>query len=269
MHTLRQAVRGLARRPGLSVLVIVIMALSIGGVTSTFSAAMAILFQELPYRDAGRMVVLSLVSRVDGGDNQLSYLEIGDWRRRSSTLSDLVPYMDWQNRVLASGDVAERIQVHYSAPPYLEMLGARPALGRLFLPQEDGAPRSAPVIILSHELWARSFAHCRRRGGRDPRAGPPRHGDRADDRSALRVAPAGRRRWMVARGRTSPLGLGAAARPPTAPSCRWSYGRRARCAGGRSVTGQAEVCSLSRPAVSAVVQGNLIPALSPASRMDL
>jgi putative ABC transport system permease protein len=157
-QSFRQTARALAHRPGLSLFVILIMALCIGGIGSTFSAAKAILYQELPYRDADRLVVLNLVNRSDGGDNELSYLEINDWRRRTTALEDVTPYMDWQDRVLIEGDVVERIQVNYSAPAYLRALGARTVLGRLFSPQEDGAPRSAPVIILGNALWARSFA---------------------------------------------------------------------------------------------------------------
>jgi putative ABC transport system permease protein len=161
IRTLRQTARALAHRPGFSFFVILIMALAIGGVTSTFSAAKAILFQDLPYKEADRLVILNLVNRADGGDNQLSYLEIGDWRRRCTLLENLTPYIDWQDRVVVEGDTVERIQVNYSAPAYLKTLGAQPLLGRLFSPQEEGAPRSAPVVILGYELWARSF-------GQDP-----------------------------------------------------------------------------------------------------
>jgi putative ABC transport system permease protein len=162
-RTLRQTARSLAHRPGLSLFVILIMALAIGGVASTFSAAKAILFQQLPFPDADRLVVLSLINKADGGENQCSYLEIGDWRRRATLLEGVVPYLDWQDRVLVQGDNVERIQVNYSAPDYLRMLGASPALGRLFTPQEgEGGRGSAPVMILSNELWARSF-------GRDPK----------------------------------------------------------------------------------------------------
>jgi putative ABC transport system permease protein len=161
LHAFRQAARALARHPGPNVLVVLIVSLCIGGIGATFSAARAILFKPLPYPSARRMVVLQLVNP-EGGDDELSYAEIEDWRRRSTLLEDMTPYFDWHDRVLSQGDGAERIAVTYCSPRFLDLLGARPALGRLFSPDEDRARGGAPVLVLSHELWSRSFA-------RDPR----------------------------------------------------------------------------------------------------
>jgi len=46
---------------------------------------------------------------------------------------------------------------------YFNMLGARAALGRALLPDDDRPPVGAPVAVLSHSLWRRAF-------GADPHA---------------------------------------------------------------------------------------------------
>src|SRR6202023_2821378 len=40
---------------------------------------------------------------------------------------------------------------------YFDVLGVRPALGRLFLPDDDRVPGAQPVAVLSHAYWTRSF----------------------------------------------------------------------------------------------------------------
>src|SRR6202035_1160840 len=134
-----------------------IMALCIGGNASTFSAAKAVLFQKLAYRDVDRLVVFHLVDLPSAEDNDVSWVEVNEWRQRSRTLEDLSPFIAWQDGTLIAGDTVERGGVNFCSPSYLRLLGIQPQLGRLFGQPEDGAPGSAPVLILSHELWQRHF----------------------------------------------------------------------------------------------------------------
>lgn len=154
-NLVRQSARSLALRPGFSVLVLLILALCIGGSASVFSAAKAVLFRDLAYKDADRLVVLSMFYLPNSSDTDLSWLESEDWRRRTALLEDVSPFLCYQDRLVMQGDSVERIGVNYVPSSYLKMLGVQPRLGRLFTPQEDGPPGSAPFIILSHHLWER------------------------------------------------------------------------------------------------------------------
>src|SRR5271165_5859561 len=40
---------------------------------------------------------------------------------------------------------------------YFSVLGVQAALGRTFLPEEDGAPNAHPVVVLSHSFWTNQF----------------------------------------------------------------------------------------------------------------
>ena len=158
MQSLRYAVRALAMRPGFSLLVIAIVALCIGGNASIFSAAKAVLFQQLPYQGVDRLVIFSLMDIPDSEETDMSWIEAADWKQRATQMEELSPFLSWRDRILIEGDAVERIGINYVTPSYFKLLGVRPELGRLFSPQENGAPGSAPVIILGYPLWARHFA---------------------------------------------------------------------------------------------------------------
>ena len=65
LQDLRHAIRSLSRRPGLALVVILSLALVIGANASIFSYVSFLLWQDLPLRDPGRLVSLSV--EVPGG----------------------------------------------------------------------------------------------------------------------------------------------------------------------------------------------------------
>jgi putative ABC transport system permease protein len=56
-----------------------------------------------------------------------------------------------------NGTPAERVQGENMTPGLLNVLGARPLIGRLFTEAEDEVDHPAPVILISHRLWIRRF----------------------------------------------------------------------------------------------------------------
>jgi putative ABC transport system permease protein len=60
----------------------------------------------------------------------------------------------WFN--VTGGGEPERITGGVATNSLFSLLGVRPALGRLFLPEED-RPGGAPVVVLSSSLWKRRF----------------------------------------------------------------------------------------------------------------
>jgi putative ABC transport system permease protein len=158
IQAVRQAARSLVARPGFSLFVILIIALCIGGNASIFSAAQAVLFKPFLYEDVDRLVVLNALELSDSIYTDISWVEAKDWEERTELIESVSPFLPWQNRLIVQQDSVERIGVNFAPPSFLALLGVRPQLGRLFTPEENGAPGSAPVIILSHNLWARLYA---------------------------------------------------------------------------------------------------------------
>ena len=83
-----------------------------------------------------------------------------DFRERNRAFTGLAEYHSMWFILLGRAE-PERVQTGVVSDNFFDLLGVKPLLGRTFLPGED-KPGAAPVLVLSHEFWQRSF-------GGDPR----------------------------------------------------------------------------------------------------
>jgi predicted permease len=155
-HDLRHALKALSRRPGLSLAVVMILALGIGSTTTIFSIASSVLLRKLPYRDGDRLVVIK-AHEEDGSPTAASYLDVQSWRQQSRTLELISVNSNYQQLNLTGGDRAERVGVGFASASYFDLLGAGPALGRVFQPEDENRTSPVSVTVLSHNLWQRRF----------------------------------------------------------------------------------------------------------------
>ena len=160
---LRHAVRQLVRTPVFAGIVIVTLALGIGSTTAIFSVAEAVLLRPLAYPDADRLV--RIIERRAEQTNEIGYQQslAAIWARdlpvlraQTPTLSHVGVYVSVTSTVIADADGPLRLEGTRLSPAVLEMLGARPALGRTFLATEESSS-TEPAIILSHVMWQRHF----------------------------------------------------------------------------------------------------------------
>jgi putative ABC transport system permease protein len=151
----RFALRHLGRHPGFAVAVVALLASGIGVSLAAFAIVDSILLRPLPYWDADRLVVVNDVYQGrTGGVGQEEYRE---WSR-DATLFESFALVEYAALVVP-GDAeafAERLEGNRVTAGFFRTLGARPLLGRTFLPGED-QPGKADVIVLSHALWQRRF----------------------------------------------------------------------------------------------------------------
>ncbi|MFL5580411.1 MAG: ADOP family duplicated permease [Gemmatimonadaceae bacterium] len=155
---LRHAARLLRRAPGFAVVAVATIALAIASSTVAVGVADPLLFRPLPYPDPERVVTVWERDR-DGGPSNVGWQTYHDLSAGARALEYAAALGDWQPTVTGRGD-AERVDGQRVSWSYFRVLGARPALGRDFRPDED-TPATRNVVILSHGLWARRF-------GRDP-----------------------------------------------------------------------------------------------------
>jgi putative ABC transport system permease protein len=154
LQDLRFALRMLTRNPGLTVLMIFILALGIGANTAIFSVVHAVLLQQLPYPQAERLAIVWSVYGKEGRA-PASGPELTNLRDRSRLFEDFAGI--WAQSGALTGE-GEPLQVKLALVTwnFPALLAVKPQLGRFFSPEEQG--RSAPrSIILSDGLWRHRF----------------------------------------------------------------------------------------------------------------
>jgi predicted permease len=142
--------RMLRKNSGFTAIAVLTLALGIGANTAIFSVVNAVLLRPLPYRDSDRLAVLRETSpRV--GPVSVSYPNFLDWRQQSHAFSQMAAVHSLGFN-LSGVTQPENIEGLAVSPNFLSLLGVRPFLGRDLLPEEE-AQGTAPVILLSYELW--------------------------------------------------------------------------------------------------------------------
>lgn len=158
----RQALRALTLRPGFSFLVILIMALCIGGNTAVFSAAKAVLINALPFEAPDRLAVLSSVFLPTGfTEDSVSYADVQDFKKQTTLFAEISPYLNWTNRVLVDEEAGEQIAVSFVGHNYFDILGIEPLMGRTFTAEEATDPGASTVCLISQGIWQRYFGRDR------------------------------------------------------------------------------------------------------------
>ncbi|HKQ61525.1 MAG TPA: ABC transporter permease [Candidatus Polarisedimenticolaceae bacterium] len=156
VQDLRYALRRLAKNPGFALVAVLTLALGIGANAAIFSAARALLRPRLAVPAPERLVGLYRKVPQDAAYNRFSYPNYRDVRERSRVFDGLAAYY-FTTLNLSGGGGTERAWGKIVSANYFAVLGVRPALGRGFLPEEDGPAGAHPVAVISHGLWQRRF----------------------------------------------------------------------------------------------------------------
>jgi putative ABC transport system permease protein len=160
LQDVRYTVRIMRASPGVTLAVLITLAVSIGANSAIFSVVHAVLLEPLPYREPERLVLVG--PRVDGNDAIVDSTSPGnfyDWRSGQRSFERLAGY-DTITVTLHGGAEPERIQGMLSAGSVLETLGVPPRAGRLLAEADDkyGQPF---VIVLAESLATRLFGGVR------------------------------------------------------------------------------------------------------------
>jgi len=151
---LRTGWRALRSAKGFSFTVIATLALGIGAAATIFSVVDHVLLRSLPYGDADRLV--SLYQRGKGGNQRLvSNPTLQDWARAGVGLSGLA-WIRGDGLTLQRPDGPQRVGTGFVSPGFFRLMGRRAALGRTFAPEEE-RPGGQDVVVISHELWQKTF----------------------------------------------------------------------------------------------------------------
>jgi putative ABC transport system permease protein len=154
----------MARNPGYFAFVVGTMALGIACLTAVFSVANGVLLEPLPYPRSQDLVSIQSVHS-ELGNNLLSRIETFEAFHSGTESLDLLAAVQTADLQLMTDTGGRSSRVLLSSPGLFEMLGASPALGRLFL-EGEGRAGDQRVAVLSHRLWREAFAEHREILGR-------------------------------------------------------------------------------------------------------
>jgi predicted permease len=145
---LRVAIKQASKRPGMTLLALVTLAIGIGPNTAVFSLIQAMILRPLPFRQPQQVVQVTKTVFPKGWLLAL--------RDQSSSFESLAGYTRDEEVNLTRQDESSRISVTYVSANFFDTLGVKPAMGRTFIGGEDifGQDRE---VVLSDSLWRQNF----------------------------------------------------------------------------------------------------------------
>ena len=151
------ALRTFARAPGFTAVVILTLALGIGGATAMFSVVNAVLLHPLPFRNPDRLVVIweTLVRSPNDPPFFDTYHDFEVWKSGSQSFERLTP-ATWRTdgQILTGAGPARDVFAMPVGIDFFPMLGVTPALGRTFQPDDL---RGGCTVVLKHSFWTQVF----------------------------------------------------------------------------------------------------------------
>lgn len=160
MRDFRFGLRSLRRTPGLTAVVILILAIGIGANTAVFSLVRPVMLAPLPFQQSESLVWVSNTGTAGLSGMTFQVTTFEALAARSRTLKDWTAYFaffGFGNDALTGHHDPERIAIVDVGPRFFEILGVTPAAGRHFTPAEH--LRNRPdVVLMGHGLWTRRFA---------------------------------------------------------------------------------------------------------------
>jgi predicted permease len=149
---LKIAIRSLWKAKGLSFAVVVTLALGIGVNVAIFSLVRAVLLKPLVNRNEDRIVYIRQSAPGIGSENiSFSVPEIQDLRRGVKSLADVAEFSVLRFTVVGLGE-PRQVRGGVVTGNYFDVMGLRPAIGRL-LNASDNGPAAPAAVVLTHQFW--------------------------------------------------------------------------------------------------------------------
>ncbi len=153
---LHYAVRGLRKKPGFTLAVVLTLALGIGANSAMFGIVDQLLFRPPPLlRDpstAHRIYTYETIRGKERPGSVSRYARFVDLTKWTSSFSKTAGF-SVRPLAVGIGDDAREMQVGCVSATLFDFFDAPPVLGRYFNEAEDQPPAGEPVTVLSYAMW--------------------------------------------------------------------------------------------------------------------
>src|SRR4030095_8479123 len=124
--------------------------------SAIFSVVNSLLLNPLPYRESDRLAIIW--SHSPGANVDKDWPSPGQFQaiKANSTVFEDIAIVHGRSLNVGGLSNPTRVGAIEASSNLLPLLGAKPLMGRLFLPQED-TPDQHKTVILSNAFWRREF----------------------------------------------------------------------------------------------------------------
>jgi putative ABC transport system permease protein len=148
--------RSLLKRPGFTLIAVITLALGIGANTAIFSVVNAVLLRALPFADPDRLVMVwedaSFAGFPRNTPAAANYADI----KAQNQVFEGVAAIDERSYNLTGDGEPEKVEAFGATADFFPLLGVKPLLGRVILPEED-KPGANKVVLLNYKLWQQRY----------------------------------------------------------------------------------------------------------------
>jgi putative ABC transport system permease protein len=148
--------RMMMKKPGVTIIAVLALALGIGANTAIFSVVNTVLLRPLPYRDSGRILfVFWSAPNLSAEDFPASAPDFLDWREQNHSFERMAAITGESFNLTGVGE-PERIMSASVSADLFPLLGVSASRGRTFTVEEEQEGRNH-VVVMGHDLWRRRF----------------------------------------------------------------------------------------------------------------
>ena len=144
-RNVQYSARSLSKSPSFTLAAVFTLALGIGANTAVFSVVDAVVLRPLPYRDAGRPVIVwDQLLKLGLDQFPVTFANYADYRRENRVFEDIAAFNYSDVNLEGSGDVVpERLRAMAVSANLFSLLGVSPIIGQAFVPDQNELPAAA------------------------------------------------------------------------------------------------------------------------------
>ena len=163
LQDLKFGARLLAKTPAFTAVAALSLALGIGANTTIFTLVNAVLLNPLPVEDPSQLVSIWTTDERNRSNQaafnflQTSPMNFRDLRDKNEVLSGMTGHVGVPLNITGGTGQPEQVFGELVTGNYFSVLGARPQLGRGFLPDEDQTPGAKLVAVLGYGEWQKRY----------------------------------------------------------------------------------------------------------------
>ncbi|MBI1950408.1 MAG: ABC transporter permease [Acidobacteria bacterium] len=160
VQDLRVGLRVLLREKGFCAMAVVVLALGICGVTTTFSVVNGVMLRGFSFPNAARLVSVNFVDPTSrnffGQNGQVSAMDFEELWPQQKSFDLMAAYLNGSTVNATIDGTPRRYTGAYVTDAFLRILGVAPNLGRDLRP-EDNLPGAEKVALIGYGIWQRDF----------------------------------------------------------------------------------------------------------------